>query len=251
MSSNRREFLGAAGAASAAALFQLPGFACAAGSDATVVTAGPVAGHAAAAVPGAVTLPPLPYAHDALEPVIDKATMELHHGKHHAAYVAGLNATLGKLADARDKNDFASVQSLERLLAFHGGGHINHALFWTGMAPIGKGGEPGGKFAARLEADFGSVKAFQAQFSAAATAVEGGGWAWLVWHPMLGKCLVQTMMNQQDLHLPGAVPLLGLDVWEHAYYLKYRNARAAYVAEWWKVVNWNEAASRLTNALGA
>lgn len=189
-----------------------------------------------------ITLPDLPYAENALEPHIDAQTMNLHRTKHHQAYVDGFNKAEAALADARTKNDFAAIQQLERLLAFHGGGHVNHSIFWKTMAPAGQGGggEAAGALAAQIAADFGSFAAFKAQFQAAAVAVEGSGWAWLVWHPMIGKLLIQTMMNQQNLHIPGAVPLLGCDVWEHAYYLKYQNKRADYVTAWWNVVNWAE-----------
>jgi Fe-Mn family superoxide dismutase len=193
-----------------------------------------------------VSLPPLPYAYDALEPHIDAQTMTIHHTKHHQAYVDGFNKAEASLKELRDKGDAAAfapaIQQLERLLAFHGGGHVNHSIFWETLAPAGKGGggEPTGPLADQIKADFGSFAAFKMQMQAAAVAVEGSGWAWLTWQPAVGKLLVQTMMNQQNLHIIGSVPLLGVDVWEHAYYLKYQNKRADYVTAWWNVVNWGK-----------
>lgn len=197
-----------------------------------------------------ITLPELPYAEDALEPHIDKQTMNLHRTKHHQAYVDGFNKAEAALAAARTSGDFAAIQQLERLIAFHGGGHVNHSIFWETMAPAGKGGggEPAGALADQIKADFGDFAKFKAHFQAAAVAVEGSGWAWLTWHPALGKLVIQTMMNQQNLHILGSVPLLGCDVWEHAYYLKYQNKRADYVTAWWNVVNWGKVAEKFAAA---
>lgn len=197
-----------------------------------------------------VELPPLPYAYEALEPHIDAKTMQIHHDLHHKAYVDGLNKALEGLAKARETGDFAAVQQLSRLVAFHGGGHSNHAIFWNNMAAAGKGGggEPGGDLATAIRKDFGDFAKFKAHFSAAATAVEGNGWGVLAWQPTLGSLTVQTMMNQQNLTILGSAPLLLLDVWEHAYYLKYQNKRAAYVEAWWNVVNWKDVESRFAKA---
>ncbi len=192
---------------------------------------------------GAVTehkLPELPYAYDALEPHIDAKTMELHHDKHHAAYVKGLNEAETALAKARAANDFAAIQALSKKAAFHGGGHALHSLFWKIMAPAGKGGggEPAGELADRIKRDFGSFAAFKGQFSAAAAAVEGSGWALLTYRPEDDRLLVLQVENHQKLSPWNASPVLCLDVWEHAYYLKYQNKRADYVEAWWNVVNW-------------
>ena len=195
----------------------------------------------------AYELPALPYAYDALEPHIDEQTMRIHHDKHHAAYITGLNGALAKLAAARESGDFAAVQQLSRLVAFHGGGHTNHTLFWEIMGPNG-GGSPTGDLAKQINKDFGSFDAFQKQFSAASVAVEGSGWGVLAWHPELEALTVQTMMNQQNLTILGSDPILMLDVWEHAYYLKYQNARADYVKAWWNTINWDAVAKRLAGA---
>jgi Fe-Mn family superoxide dismutase len=187
------------------------------------------------------TLPPLPYAPDALEPAIDAETMTIHHGRHHAGYVAGLNKALKALMDIRQGGaDSALLSHWSKQLSFHGSGHVNHTLFWLGMAPAGEGGGgmPQGSLAKQIERDFGSFEQFTAHFKAAAGAVEASGWAWLVWEPIARQLLVVQMENQQKLMLTGSVPLLGLDVWEHAYYLKYRNRRADYVAAFINVINW-------------
>ncbi len=195
-------------------------------------------------------LPPLPYPYEALEPHIDAQTMRIHHDMHHKAYVDGLNKALEGLAKAREGGDFAAVQALSRLAAFHGGGHSNHTIFWHNMAAAGKGGggEPGGDLASAIRKDFGDFAKFKAHFSAAATAVEGNGWGVLAWQPALSALTIQTMMNQQNLTILGSVPLLMLDVWEHAYYLKYQNKRAAYVEAWWNVVNWKDVEARFARA---
>lgn len=188
-------------------------------------------------------LPKLPYAYAALEPHLDAQTMEIHHSKHHQAYVTGLNKALAELAKARAASDFALVKHWSREVGFHGGGHVNHCLFWHTMAAPRDaggtgGGEPTGPLASALTRDFGSVEAFRKHFEAAAIAVEASGWAWLVLDPVSGRLLVQQMEKQQNLLVTGAVPLLGVDVWEHAYYLRYQNKRADYVKAWWNVVNW-------------
>ncbi len=188
------------------------------------------------------TLPELPYGYDALEPYIDTQTMQLHHGKHHAAYVAGLNKAEAELAKARAANDFGLIQHWSRQASFNGGGHYLHSLFWKIMAPAGKGGggAPVGVLADKITQDFGSFDAFKAHFGAAAKAVEGGGWGLLHYRPEDGRLLVLQAENQQKLSPWGTVPLLAIDVWEHAYYLKYQNKRADYVDAWWNVVNWEQ-----------
>lgn len=195
-------------------------------------------------------LPPLPYDYDALEPYIDEQTMRLHHDKHHLGYVNGLNSALEKLEAARNSGDFAAVKHLSREAAFHGSGHLLHTIFWPNMAPAGKGGggEPTGALASQIAKDFGSFEKFKAHFGAAAKAVEGSGWALLVWEPNAGQLEVLTAEKHQNLTQWGVIPLLVIDVWEHAYYLKYQNNRGAYVDNFWNIVNWSDVADRLKAA---
>jgi len=243
--STRREFLEGVGALGGAIL--LTGAAQIASADDKPAT--PAAPAAPAG--GEYTLPPLPYAYDALEPHIDKMTMEIHHDKHHAAYVTGLNAALKALAAARESGDFAAIQGVSRQLSFHAGGYYNHLIFWNNMAPAGKGGggKPSSKLADQIAKDFGSFEKFQAHFNAAAAAVEGNGWGVLAWHGALKRLLVVTLMNQQNLAPLGTTPLLMCDVWEHAYYLKYQNKRADYIKAWWNVVNWKDVEERFSAAM--
>ena len=195
-------------------------------------------------------LPPLPYAYEALEPALDAQTMRLHHDLHHKAYVDGLNKAEDMLAKARESGDFGLVKHWEREAAFHGSGHFLHAVFWPNLAAAGKGGggEPAGALAARLKADFGSVEAFRNQFSAAAAQVEGSGWAILAWRPVDRSLVVLTAEKHQNLTQWGVVPLLVLDVWEHAYYLRYQNRRAEYVKNFWTIVNWSDVGRRFADA---
>jgi Fe-Mn family superoxide dismutase len=197
-------------------------------------------------------LPPLPYAYNALEPHIDEQTMHLHHDIHHKGYVDGLNTAEKKLAEARAAGDYALVKHWSRELAFHGSGHFMHSLFWPNMAPAGKGGggEPAGALAEQIKKDLGSFDAFKKQYSAAAVAVEGSGWAVLAWQPQGNQLVILQSEKHQQLTQWGVVPLLVLDVWEHAYYLKYQNKRAAYVEAWWNVVNWADVADRFKKAHG-
>jgi Fe-Mn family superoxide dismutase len=198
----------------------------------------------------AYKLPDLDYDYGALEPHISAQIMELHHSKHHAAYVAGANTALEKLAEARDKGDFASVPKLEKDLAFHLGGHINHSVFWKNMSPDG-GGEPAGEVAAAIDEFFGGFAGFQGQFEAAANSLQGSGWAMLVWDA-LGKRLNINQLYDQQNNLPaGQLPVLQLDMWEHAFYLQYKNVKADYVKAWWNVVNWTDVAARLAKARAA
>ncbi|MBI4585147.1 MAG: superoxide dismutase [Planctomycetes bacterium] len=197
-------------------------------------------------------LPSLPYPYEALEPHIDAQTMKLHHDLHHKAYVDGLNAAEEKLAAARKSNDFAAVKHLSRELAFHGSGHLLHCIFWNNMAPAGKGGggEPAGTLLEQIQKDFGDFGAFKSHFGAASTAVEGSGWGLLVWQgpPGLGKLEILTSEKHQNLGQWGVAPLLVLDVWEHAYYLKYQNRRAEYVKAFWNIINWKDVEGRLKKA---
>ncbi|MBI2424266.1 MAG: superoxide dismutase [Candidatus Hydrogenedentes bacterium] len=208
--------------------------------------------HAAdAAAPAEHTLPELPYAYDALEPVISAKIMELHHSKHHAAYVKGLNGAEKALAEAQAKGDYALVDYWSKKAAFNGGGHYLHSMFWTVMAPAGKGGggEATGKVGELIARDFGSFAQFQAYFSAVAGSVEGSGWGLLHFRPADGKLVVLQAENQQKLTQWGAYPILGIDVWEHAYYLQYENRRPDYVKAWWDVVNWEAVNARLESAM--
>ncbi len=192
-------------------------------------------------------LPPLDYPYNALEPHIDEATMKLHHDMHHAAYVAGLNNAEAKLAQAREAKDFSLVKHWERELAFHGAGHFLHCIFWKNMSPNG-GGKPQGSLLEQIRRDFGDYESFTAQFKAAATAVEGSGWALLVKNSMTGKLEILTSEKHQNLSQWVVAPLLVLDVWEHAYYLKYQNRRAAYVEAFFNVINWTDVQQRFDNA---
>ena len=190
---------------------------------------------------GAYVLPPLPYPYDALEPYIDAETMHLHHDKHHKAYVDGLNKTLKSLAELRaagSEMNTAELTALEEDLSFNAAGHLLHTVFWSVMAPKA-GGEPTGMIGDAIAKAFGSAAAFKAQFSKAAASVKGSGWAVLAYEPV-GDQLFILQLKQHDMQLPpGIITLLPLDVWEHAYYLKYRNARAEYIKAWWNVVSWD------------
>lgn len=185
-------------------------------------------------------LPPLPYAKDALEPHVDAQTMEIHHDVHHAGYVKGLNKALKELANVRAGGDAGLIKHWSREVSFHGSGHVNHTLFWNMMAQAGKGGggQPSGSLAKAIERDFGGFDKFIAQFKAAAAQVEGSGWAWLVLDSISKTLMVIQEEKQQDMMLTMAHPILGVDVWEHAYYLKYQSKRAAYIDAWTNVINW-------------
>jgi superoxide dismutase, Fe-Mn family len=189
---------------------------------------------------GEYVLPPLPYDKAALEPHLDASTIELHHDKHHKAYVDGLNKALKALREIREGGDPSLVKHWSRELSFHGSGHVNHTLYWNMMAPagMGGGGVPSGPLAQAIDRDFGSFDRFVAHFKAAAMQVEGGGWAWLVVCPVAHRLLIVQEEKQQDMMLTGARPVLGIDVWEHAYYLKHQNRRSDYVTAFMNVVNW-------------
>ena len=200
------------------------------------------------------TLPALGYACDALEPHIDALTMEIHHSRHHQTYITNLNAALAELPElaalpvdallARFDSLPVSVQGAVRN---HGGGHANHSLFWQVMSPQG-GGEPGGELAEAIERDLGGLEAFKQAFTQAALSRFGSGWAWLV-VDQSGKLQVVSSANQDSPLMEGLVPILGLDVWEHAYYLKYQNKRPDYIAAFYKVIDWDEVARRYVAAL--
>jgi Fe-Mn family superoxide dismutase len=196
---------------------------------------------------GKYVLPELPYAYNALEPLYDEQTVRLHHDKHHAAYVNGLNAALEKLEAARKTNNFADVKALSKAVAFHGSGHILHSLFWHSMRPGGAGEIPG-ELEKAMKDSFGTVEACKAQFAAAAKDVEGSGWAILAYEPFADKLLILQAEKHQDLTVWGVQPLLVCDVWEHAYYLKYQNRRAEWVDAFMKMADWQFAAERLAQA---
>lgn len=192
-------------------------------------------------------LPPLPYEYNALEPHYDEQTVRLHHDMHHKSYVDGLNNAEAKLEDARKTGDFGLIKHWERELAFHGSGHILHTLFWENMTP--KAPEnPSGPAVDQIRKDFSDYETFKKQFSAAAVAVEGSGWAILGWNPLFQKLVILQAEKHQNLTQWGIIPLLILDVWEHAYYLKYQNKRAAWVDAWWNIVNWDVVNNRFNSA---
>lgn len=189
-------------------------------------------------------LPELPYAYDALEPHISAEIMELHHSKHHQNYVNGANAALEKLEAARKDGSIAAVvTALSKDLAFNLGGHTNHSLFWENLGPNG-GGKPTGALAAAIDADFGSFEEFQKHFAAAALGLQGSGWAVLAYDKIGERLVIEQMTDQQGNLSIDLVPLLLLDMWEHAFYLQYKNVKADYVAAVWNVFNWDEVAAR-------
>ena len=200
----------------------------------------------------AYELPPLPYDYAALEPYIDEATMKLHHDKHHQAYVTNLNGAvekhpeLGKKTPEELLKDLAGVpEDVRTTVRNNGGGHVNHTMFWQIMKPKG-GGEPSGAIAAQIKADFGSVEDFKKKFNEATAKQFGSGWGWVIFEG--GKLKIVTSANQDNPISQGHYPILGNDVWEHAYYLKYQNKRADYLAAWWNLVNWDEVNKRFETA---
>jgi Fe-Mn family superoxide dismutase len=197
-------------------------------------------------------LPELPYDFNALEPVISAEIMELHYTKHHKGYVTNLNAALEKYHEAETKNNVAEMISLQSAIKFNGGGHINHSIFWTVLAPKGKGGSLSkGELATAIDRDFASFDAFQEKFNTATTAIQGSGWGWLGYNRAL-KCLeIATCANQDPLSTQSLIPILGVDVWEHAYYLQYKNVRADYVKAIWQIFNWKNIEERFAKAIGA
>jgi Fe-Mn family superoxide dismutase len=225
------------------------------GASAALAQATPAAGGAAAVPPaGPFTLPPLPYAYDALEPHLDAQTMQIHHDKHHAAYVANLNKAVAAKPDLATKSVEQLLRDLDRVpeevrnaVRNHGGGHANHALLWTSLAKNG-GAAPSGELAKAIDQAFGGFAAFQERFAAAAGSVFGSGWAWLVRDAGGGLAIV-TSPNQDSPLSSGATPLLGIDVWEHAYYLKFQNRRAEYVAAFARVVDWDAISGRYREAV--
>lgn len=199
------------------------------------------------------TLPELPYSYNALEPFIDERTMQIHHNKHHAAYIKNLNdalvgqdTLLAMPVEDLMKNLVKVPEAIRTKVRNNGGGHYNHSLFWTIMAP-NSGGRPSGAVAKAMDETFGSFEKFQEQFSVAAMGRFGSGWVWLSLEN--GTLIIEDSANQDNPLMDGKTPILGLDVWEHAYYLKYQNMRADYVKSWWNVVNWTEVEKRFVQAV--
>ncbi|KQV25034.1 superoxide dismutase [Yonghaparkia sp. Root332] len=193
------------------------------------------------------SLPDLPYDYAALEPHISARIMELHHSKHHAAYVTGANTALEKMAEARESGDFANINRLEKDLAFHLGGHVNHSIFWTNLSPEG-GDKPEGELASAIDEFFGSFDKFVAHFTAASMGIQGSGWGVLSWDPIGRSLVIQQLFDQQGNTAQATVPLLQLDMWEHAFYLDYVNVKADYVKAFWNIVNWKNVAERFQAA---
>uniref|UniRef100_A0A2A4ISP3 Superoxide dismutase n=1 Tax=Heliothis virescens TaxID=7102 RepID=A0A2A4ISP3_HELVI len=194
------------------------------------------------------TLPELPYEYSALEPVISREIMSLHHSKHHATYINNLNAAEEKLAQAQSKGDINTIISLAPGLKFNGGGHINHTIFWQNLSP--NGGKPSGPLTQAIEKDFGSWDNMKNQLATASVGVQGSGWGWLGYNKQMKKLQIATCQNQDPLQATtGLIPLFGIDVWEHAYYLQYKNVRADYVKAIFDVANWGDVSKRYEAAI--
>ena len=234
---SRRTALGLVGAAAAATLLEPR--AAQAETKAAAAGGGPVE----------YTLPPLPYAINALDGFLSAEILELHHDKHHAGYVKGLNGALASLEEARRKGDFASIKALERAVAFHGSGHVLHTLYWSSMSPSG-GGDPKGDLKALVDRSFGSVDGLRKQLAAATKAAEASGWGILAYEPLGQRLITLAAESHQQMGFQGSVPLLVCDVWEHAYYLRYKNDRGSYVDKFQDVIHWDFAAERLAKARG-
>ena len=198
----------------------------------------PIGGH---------KLPPLPYSYNSLEPYISREIMELHHLKHHKSYVEGLNKAELKMQEARTTGNFDLIKHWEREAAFHGSGHYLHTMFWGNMSPNG-GGKPKGRLLEQINQDFGSYEKFKKHFTEAANKVEGVGWALLVWSPRAQRLEILQTEKQQLFTQWDTIPLLGLDVWEHAYYLQYKDNRKDYIEKWWNIVNWPDVENRYQQA---
>lgn len=235
MSSKRREFLIATGGAVAAA------------SLSSMAQTGQK--QSILGTPVKHELMKLPYPYEALEPVIDARTLELHHTKHHQAYVTGLNKAEEELAKARGSNDYSLIQHWSKQASFHGAGVFLHNLYWNSMGP-NAGGKPEGILGEKINKSFGNFDAFKAQFAAAAKAVEASGWAILGYKPDEDRLFVFQVENHQKLTTWNVIPLMTIDVWEHAYYLKYQNKRVDYVDAWWNLVNWKNAEKPLMSHKG-
>jgi Fe-Mn family superoxide dismutase len=191
------------------------------------------------------TLPELKYDYSALEPHISARIMELHHSKHHQAYVTGANAALAAMAEARETNNFANLPKLQKDLAFNLGGHINHSIFWQNLSA--ESSAPEGELASAIAEYFGSFEAFQSHFSAAAMGIQGSGWAYLAWDIVGNQMIIGQLYDQQGNLSVATIPLLMLDMWEHAFYLDYQNVKADYVKAFWNIVNWQDVARRFAS----
>ncbi len=195
----------------------------------------------------AYSLPALPYDYSALEPHISARIMELHHSKHHQAYVDGANGALAQMAEARESGNFGAINKLEKDLAFHLGGHVNHSIFWTNLQGHGAA-TPEGEIQAAIDEFFGSYEAFQAHFAAVAMGIQGSGWAVLSWDPIGAQLVIQQLFDQQANTAQGTIPVLQIDMWEHAFYLDYQNVKGDYVKALWNIVNWENVQARLEAA---
>lgn len=195
------------------------------------------------------SLPDLPYDYAALEPHYSGQILELHHDKHHAAYVGGANTTLEKLAEAREKGEFGAIVGLEKTLAFNVSGHVLHSIFWKNLSPDG-GDKPAGDLASAVDEHFGSFDGFRAQLTQATTTIQGSGWGVLAWEPLGQRLLVEQVYDHQGNVGNGSVPLLVFDAWEHAFYLQYKNVKADFVSALWKLVDWADVGARFAQARG-
>jgi len=193
------------------------------------------------------SLPELTYDYAALAPHISAQIMELHHSKHHAAYVAGANTALEKLAEAREANDFANINRLQKDLAFHLGGHTNHSIFWKNLTPESQE-RPSGDLASAIDEYFGSFDKFRAHFNATALGLQGSGWAFLAWDAIGHQLIIEQLFDQQGNIAAATTPILMLDMWEHAFYLDYKNVKGDYVTAFWNIVNWDDVAARFEAA---
>jgi Fe-Mn family superoxide dismutase len=193
------------------------------------------------------TLADLPYDYSALEPNISGRIMELHHDKHHQAYVTGANTALSKLEAARDADDFGNINKLQKDLAFNLAGHVNHTVFWNNLSPDG-GDKPTGELGAAIDEFFGSFDKFRAQFTASALGIQGSGWSILAWDSLGGKPIIEQLYDHQGNLAAATIPLLMLDMWEHAFYLDYVNVKADYVKAFWNITNWADVQARFTAA---
>ena len=195
------------------------------------------------------SLPDLPYDYNALEPVISAEIMTLHHSKHHQTYVNNYNLAEDKIADAVDKGNASALVALQGAIKFNGGGHINHSIFWKNLCPAHQSGEPSADLMAAIENDFGSLDNLKEKLSASTVAVQGSGWGWLGYNKDAKRLQIATCANQDPLEATtGLVPLFGIDVWEHAYYLQYKNVRPDYVKAIWEIANWSDISLRFANA---
>ncbi|HEY2428514.1 MAG TPA: superoxide dismutase [Acidimicrobiales bacterium] len=193
------------------------------------------------------SLPDLPYDFGALEPHYSGQIVELHHDKHHAAYVTGANTTVDKLAEARDKGDFGGIVGLEKTLAFNVSGHVLHSVFWKNLSPNG-GDKPDGELASALDEFFGGFDAFKSQLTQASSTVQGSGWGALAWEPLGQRLIIEQIYDHQGNLGNGSVPLLVFDAWEHAFYLQYKNVKADFFAALWNIINWPDVAARFAQA---